>query len=233
MNKKHLTLPYEIARWEKSAKSDQAQDLLKLFRYVHEISDHDGDVSELLRKMLHSLVQLLEVRNAAVVGRDLEGKQVVMARYNMKNMVIDDQVFKKVGLRAMDSNEKIIISEPVENVRNAFAVPISKFDMMLGALVLLNKSSGDFAEFDDVVVNLVELNVDHVLYSWLKREELLQVTREIELIKTLDTILEEASSTNETLDRMIRAISRSLEAEIGYIFLYNNNAKSGKYDLGG
>jgi class 3 adenylate cyclase len=230
---KHIILPQEIARWENSAKSDQAQDLLKLFRYVHEISDFQGNIAELFRKMLHSLVQLLEVHNAAVVVRNLEGEQVVMARYNMKNKQIDDEVFKQIGLQAMTANEKIVVSGRHENVRNAFAVPITKSGNMLGALVLLNKASGNFTEFDDIVVNLVELNVDHVLYNWIKGEELAQVTREVELIKELDTILEDTSERRETLDKMIKEIAKSLEAEIGYIFLYNSNGKAGKYSLGG
>lgn len=230
---KHIILPQEIARWENSAKSDQAQDLLKLFRYVHEISDHQGDVAELFRKMLHSLVQLLEVRNAAVVARNLEGEQVVIARYNMKNMMVEDNVFKQIALQAMNASEKIVVSGQHEKVRNAFAIPISKSNTTLGALVLANKANGNFTEFDDIVVNLVELNVDHVLFSWLKGEELAQVTREVDLLKKLDTILEESTNTHETLDKMIRDIAKSLEAEIGYIFLYNSNLESGKYELGG
>ncbi len=230
---KHIILPQEIARWENSAKSDQAQDLLKLFRYVHEISDYQGNVAELFRKMLHSLVQLLEVHNAAVIVRNLEGEQVVMARYNMKNKLIEDDIFKQIGQQAMGAHEKIVVSGQHEKVRNAFAIPITKSGITLGALILINKASGNFTEFDDIVVNLVELNVDHVLYNWLKGEELAQVTREVELIKELDTILEDTADRRETLDKMIKEIAKSLEAEIGYIFLYNSNGKSGKYSLGG
>ena len=99
---------------------------------------------------------------------------------------------------------------------------ISKSNSILGSFVLANKSSGDFSEYDDVVVTLVEANMDHVIYNWLKRQEHLLVSIENKLIKALDDIRDETAEQSEALNKMIETVLDSLGAEIGFITLYDS-----------
>ena len=53
-------------RWKQIVNSPEATNLLKLVKYIHDLCDHEGDVSEFLPTMLHRLAMLLDVQTAAV-----------------------------------------------------------------------------------------------------------------------------------------------------------------------
>ncbi|MBN1464951.1 hypothetical protein JXA02_04270, partial [candidate division KSB1 bacterium] len=208
--------------WKQIVKSPEAATLLKLVKYIHDLCDHEGDVSEFLPTMLHRLAMLLDVQTAAVTVKDSEKNQRVLARYDRGKTVIEDKVLEEIGIQVSTTNEKIIESRQNKKIKNLLAVPISKSTTTLGSFVLANKSSGEFSEYDDVVVTLVEANMDHVIYNWLRRQEHLLVSIENKLIKALDSILDETAEQGEALNKMIETVIDSLGAEIGFITLYDS-----------
>ncbi len=209
-------------RWQKIVNSPEATALLKLVRHIHLLCDHEGDVSEFLPTMLHQLAQLLDVQTAAVTVQDVGSKQRVLARYDRGQSVISDETLRTIGERVSHTKSKITRWPNGDIIRNVLAAPISKSNKVLGAFVLANKSSGDFSEYDDVVVTLVESNMDHVIYDWIRRQEHRLVQTENRVIKALDDIRDETSDQAEALDRMIKTVLDSVGAQIGFITLYDS-----------
>ncbi|MBN1481845.1 hypothetical protein EH223_05840 [candidate division KSB1 bacterium] len=209
-------------QWKQIVNSAEATKVLKLVTYIHDLCDHEGDVTEFLPTMLHRLAMLLDVQTAAVTVKDPDGVQRVLARYDRGKTSIEDKLLQEIGVQVATTQNKIIESTHSKKIKNLLAVPISKSNTILGSFVLANKSSGDFSEYDDVVVTLVEVNMDHVIYNWLRRQEHLLVSIENELIKALDDILDETAEQSEALNKMIKTILDSLNAEIGFITLYDS-----------
>ena len=85
-------------RWKQIVSSPEASNLLKLVKYIHDLCDHEGDVSEFLPTMLHRLAMLLDVQTAAVTVKDAETKQRVLARYDRGKTNIDDKMLEDVGV---------------------------------------------------------------------------------------------------------------------------------------
>lgn len=209
--------------WKQIVNSAEASRVLKLVTYIHDLCDHEGDVSEFLPTMLHQLAMFLDVQTAAVTVKDSDGMQRVLARYDRDSSAITDQVMQEIGDQVTKTQNKIIESTHSKKIKNLLAVPISKSKDILGSFVLANKSSGDFSEYDDVVVTLVEVNMDHVISNWLRRQEHILVSIENKLIKALDDILDETAEQGEALNKMIETILDALGGEIGFITLYDSD----------
>ncbi len=210
-------------RWNKIVSSPEASALLKLVLHIHDLCDHEGDISEFLPTMLHQLAQLLDVQTVAVTVKDPELKQRILARYDRGNIIINDKSIRRLGIEVTATEDKV--TQPVENdenIKNLLAVPITKSDTVLGAFVLANKSSGAFTQYDDIVVTLVEARMDSVIYDWIKRQEHRLISIENRVIKALDSIRDETEEQGEALDRMIETVLESVDAQIGFITLYDS-----------
>ena len=210
-------------KWLKIVNSPEAAALLKLVRHIHLLCDHEGDVSEFLPKMLHQLAQLLDVQTAAVTVHDTGSKQQILARYDRGQSKIADDTLRAIAEKVSQSKTKVSEWPDGKILRNVLASPISKSNNVLGAFVLANKSSGDFSEYDDVVVTLVESNMDHVIYDWIRRQEHRLIQTENRVIKALDDIRDETGEQTEALDRMIKTVLDSVGAQIGFITLYDSD----------
>jgi len=213
-------------KWKKIVNSPEASALLKLVMHIHDLCDHEGDVSEFLPTLLHQLSQLLDTQCAAVTVQDVEYKQRILARYDRGGEEIDASVIREIADHVTTSGD--ILREPPENidVENLLAVPISKSGTILGTFVLINKSSGEFAEYDNIVVTLVEARMDSVIHDWLRLQEHRLVSTENRVLRELDAIRDETEEQGEALDRMIATILESVDAQIGFITLYNTEKDS-------
>ncbi len=209
-------------KWLKIVNSPEAAALLKLVRHIHLLCDHEGDVSEFLPKMLHQLAQLLDVQTAAVTVHDAGAKQQILARYDRGHSEITDETLRAIAEEVSKSKKKVSHWPNGKELRNVLASPISKSGKVLGAFVLANKSNGDFSDYDDVVVTLVESNMDHVIYDWIRRREHRLVQTENRVIKALDDIRDETGEQEVALDRMIKTVLESVGAQIGFITLYDS-----------
>lgn len=211
-------------RWNKIVQSPEASALLKLVMHIHDLCDHEGDISEFLPTMLHQLAQLLDVQTVAVTVEDAEHKQRVLERYDRGNIKIEDKTIRRIGIEVTTTHEKV--THPVEDdkhIKNLLAVPITKSNTVMGAFVLANKSSGAFTQYDDIVVTLVEARMDSVIYDWIKRQEHRLISIENRVIKALDSIRDETEDQSEALDRMIETVLESVDAQIGFITLYDSD----------
>lgn len=209
-------------RWKKIVNSPEASALLKLVLYIHDLCDHEGDVSEFLPTMLHQLAQLLDVQTTAVTVKDQDGRQRILARYDRGNSEIDDELILQIGLRVATEQKKVMQAIPDQKIKNLLATPISKSNSVLGAFVLANKTSGNFSEYDDIVVTLVEARMDSVIHDWVKRQEHRLISLENRVIKALDDIRDGTEEQGEALDKMIETVLESVGAEIGFITLYDS-----------
>jgi len=209
-------------KWLKIVNSPEAAALLKLVRHIHLLCDHEGDVSEFLPKLLHQLAQLLDVQTAAVTVHHSGSKQQILARYNRGRSAITDETLLAIAEKVSSDKRKIASWPDGDVLRNVLASPISKSNKILGSLILANKSNGAFSDYDDVVVTLVESNMDHVIYDWLRRQEHRLIQTENRVIKALDDIRDETGEQAEALDRMIKTVLDSVGAQIGFITLYDS-----------
>lgn len=209
-------------KWTKIVNSPEASAILKLVLHIHDICDHEGDVSEFLPTLLHQLAQLLDVQTAVVTVKDGEHEQRILARYDRGSLNIDEKSILDIGIQVTSSMSKLRETSHSQKIKNVLAVPITKTKKALGAFVLANKSIGNFSEYDDIVVTLVEAKMDSVIYEWLKRQEHRLISTENRVIKELDNIRDETEEQGEALDRMITTILESVNAQIGFITLYDS-----------
>lgn len=209
-------------RWKKIVNSPEAQALFKLVLHIHDLCDHEGDVTEFLPTMLHQLAQLLDAQTAAVTVKDSEMRQRLLARYDRGIVKITDEQIRGIGHSVSTENKKMVKSFESTVVRNLLATPISKSNSVLGAFVLANKTSGDFSDYDDLVVTLVEKRMASVIHEWVKRQEHRLISLENRVIKMLDDIRDETEDQGDALDRMIETVLDSVGAMIGFITLYDS-----------
>jgi class 3 adenylate cyclase len=207
--------------WKKIVNSPEASALLKLVLHIHTLCDHEGEVTEFLPTMLHQLAQLLDVQTAAVTVKDQDTRQRLLARYDRGSIKISDEVLLNIGHRVTTDNRKLTQSFESKNIKNLLAAPISKSNNVLGAFVLANKTSGDFSEYDDIVVTLVEARMDSVIHEWVKRQEHRLISLENRVMKTLDDIRDDTDEQGDALDKMIETVLDSVGAQIGFITLYD------------
>jgi|GEM_PF-937372 len=207
-------------KWKKIVNSPEASAILKLMLHIHDLCDQEGDVSEYLPTLLHQVAQLLDVQTAAITVKDHERDQSILARYDRGEPPVTGDALIDIAKNVVKSRQRST-SCPARSVHNLLAVPIMKSNKVLGTFILANKSSGDFGEYDDIVVTLVESRVDAVIYDWLNQQEHLRVSTENQVIKELDKIREEVEDRGEALDRMITTLLESVNAQIGFISIYD------------
>jgi class 3 adenylate cyclase len=209
-------------KWDRISSSPEATALLKLYHRIDEICDHDGEVQEFLPNLLHQLAQLLDVQTMAVTASDPEYGQRLLSRYDRGQLEIKDEQLLNLAHTVVETGEQVTEIPDWPSVSNLLAIPIAKSARLLGALILLNKSSGEFGDYDQIVVTLVEMRLDDVLNDMLRKEEQRRVTLENQVMKDLDRIRDESRDQGESLDQMITTILNSVGSEIGFITLYDS-----------
>ncbi|MBN1540967.1 hypothetical protein JW992_02395 [candidate division KSB1 bacterium] len=209
------------SKWDRISSSPEAAALLKLFLRIDELCDHEGKVNEFLPSLLHQLAQILDVQTIAVTINDADQQQRILGRYDRGEIELSDDELIAIGIRALESRKGLTEAPEFPSVRNVLAVPIIKTAKKLGALLLVNKSSGDFGEYDRIVVTIVETRLDDVLDELIKREEQRRISLENRVMKEIDKIRDESTDHGEALDQMIQTILESVGAQIGFITLYD------------
>ncbi len=209
-------------KWQKIAESSEAQALLKLALHIDDICDHDGDVTEFLPTLLHQLAQLLDVQTVAVTINDADKKQRILQRYDRGTCSLSEENILKYAISCIHKKDWLNVLEPEPDINNLLALPIIKADRTLGVFVLVNKSNGNFTEYDKIVVMLVEAQMDNVIDSWLKKQEQRVISIENRVMKKLDKIRDESQDQGEALDEMIDTLISSVDAQIGFITLYDS-----------
>ena len=208
-------------KWTRIASSPEAAALLKLFLRIDAICDHSGNVSEFLPHLLHQLAQLLDVQAVAVTAYGLDENQVVLSRYDRGTRVVDDEQLIELADRTIGKDDWLTTASGLLQIDNILAFPIAKHATKLGALILINKSSGEFGEYDRIVVTMVETRLDDVIDEMLKSREQKRINTENRVMKELDKIHEESTDQGMALDEMIRVILESVGAQIGFITLHD------------
>jgi class 3 adenylate cyclase len=208
-------------KWNQIAKSPEAAALLKLFLRIDDICDHEGDVVEFLPNLLHQLAQLLDVQSVAVTINDKQAQQRVLTRYDRGRAQITNEQLVRIAEQTLASNALTVLNHPEENLQNALIMPIIKHARPLGAFILANKSMGEFNDYDNMVVTLVEARMDDAIDEWLRGQEQRRISTENRVIKELDKIRDETTDQGEALDQMITTILESVHAQIGFITLYD------------
>ncbi len=209
-------------KWNRIASSPEAAALLKLYLRIDQICDHEGSVSEFLPNLLHQIAQLLDVQTICVTAYNPEKVQNVLSRYDRGEAKLSDDQLEAIALKSTKSKEWIRKNDPDQGVENLLAIPIIKSSKVLGSLILVNKSSGDFAEYDNIVVTLIETRLDDVIDDMLRQQEQRRISTENRVIKELDMIRDESRDQGQALDQMIATISESVESQIGFITLYDS-----------
>ncbi|HNR66581.1 MAG TPA: adenylate/guanylate cyclase domain-containing protein [bacterium] len=210
------------SKWDRISSSAEATALLKLFLRIDQLCDHEGDVNEFLPNLLHQLAQILDVQTVVVTIKESESQQRILGRYDRGESDLSDQELMHLANRTIESRKGTAEAPTDNRINNILAVPIVKTAKKLGALLLINKSTGDFGEYDRIVVTIVETRLDDVLDELIKREEQRRVSLENRVMKEIDKIRDESTDHGEALDQMIRTILDSVGAQIGFITLYDS-----------
>ncbi len=209
-------------KWNRIASSPEAAALLKLYLRIDQICDHEGSVTEFLPNLLHQIAQLLDVQTICVTAYNPEKAQKVLSRYDRGEAKLSDEQLEAIALKSTSSKEWIHKKDPGQGIHNLLAIPIIKSSKVLGALILVNKSLGDFGDYDNIVVTLIETRLDDVIDDMLRREEQRRISTENRVIKELDIIRDESRDQGQALDQMIETISESVDSQIGFITLYDS-----------
>ncbi len=209
-------------KWKRIANSPEAAALLKLVLKIDGICDHEGEVHEFIPNLLHQLAQLLDVQTIAVTVNDPDIKQRILSRYDRGTTEITNETLQKLACEVVQQRQWIVDSSEYSSLNNVLAVPIDKYTKMLGTLILANKSSGEFGDYDRIVVTLVEARLDDVVDEFIKRHAQRLLTTENRVMKELDKIRDESHDQGESLDQMSATIIDSVGAQIGFITLYDS-----------
>jgi class 3 adenylate cyclase len=209
-------------KWKRIANSPDAAALMKLVLKIDGLCDHEGEVSEFIPNLLHQLAQLLDVQTIAVTVNDPEIKQRILTRYDRGGEEISDEILQSLACETIKKRQWMTDTFGNQCLQNVLATPIDKYTKSLGALILANKSSGDFGDYDQIVVTLVEARLDDVVDEFLRRQEQRLLTTENRVMKELDMIRDESQDQGESLDQMIATILESVGAQIGFITLYDS-----------
>ncbi len=209
-------------KWNRIASSPEAAALLKLYLRIDQICDHEGSVSEFLPNLLHQIAQLLDVQTICVTAYNPEKDQKVLSRYDRGEAKLGDEQLEAIAFKSTKSKEWIRKNNADDGVENLLAIPIIKSSKVLGSLILVNKSLGEFAEYDNIVVTLIETRLDDVIDDMLRQQEQRRISTENRVIKELDMIRDESRDQGQALDQMIATISESVESQIGFITLYDS-----------
>lgn len=210
-------------KWQQIAESPEAATLLKLALHINDICDHEGDVTEFLPTLLHQIAQLLDVQSAVITVIDSENKQKILSRYDRGKSEINNQSLIELGNDVIESRGVLTEAGSKPGFKNILAAPIIRTDKVLGSFILANKSNGDFGDYEQIVVTLVGAQMDYVIDDWLKRQKRLLVETENRVMKELDKIRDESQDQGEALDEMISTIISSVDAQIGFITLYDSD----------
>ncbi len=209
-------------KWKRIANSPEAAALLKLVLKIDGICDHEGEVNEFIPNLLHQLAQLLDVQTIAVTVNDPDIRQRILSRYDRGATVIASSELQRLACEIVQKKQWLFDATHCDGLHNVLAAPIDKYGKMLGTLILANKSSGDFGDYDRIVVTLVEARLDDVVDEFIKRHEQRLLTTENRVMKELDKIRDESHDQGESLDQMIATILDSVGAQIGFITLYDS-----------
>jgi len=209
-------------KWKRIANSPEAAALLKLVLKIDGICDHEGELNEFIPNLLHQLAQLLDVQTIAVTVNDPDIKQRILSRYDRGSSEIPNEELQKLACEIVHKRQWIVNASEYAGLHNLLAAPIDKYGKMLGTLILANKSSSDFGDYDRIVMTLVEARLDDVLDEFIKRHEQRLLTTENRVMKELDKIRDESHDQGESLDQMISTIIDSVGAQIGFITLYDS-----------
>lgn len=208
-------------KWNRIAKSPEAGALLKLALHINDLCDHEGELSDFLPSLLHQLAQLLDVQSASVTVVEYDGEHRIIAKYNRMESSIPDETLLAISENTARRGELLSNAEEFNRLYNVLAMPIKKSDRVLGCFILANKSSGEFEEYDKIVVTLVEAQLDYVIDGWLRRKHQLLIETENRVLKELDNIRDESEDQGKALDDMIETILQAIGAQIGFITLYD------------
>ena len=209
-------------KWSRIANSPEAAALLKLVVHIDEVCDHEGDVAEFLPTLLHQLAQLLDVQTAAVTLISSSHGHRILSRYDRGKASIDNEQIIRIAAESTATKQWVTKQGFSQKIKNALAVPIIKSDKVLGAFIIINKSSGEIGDYDRIVVTLVELRMHSVIDDWMRRQVQWQMETENRVIKELDMIRDESQDQGEALDQMISTILDAVGAQIGFITLYDS-----------
>ena len=209
-------------KWSRIANSPEAAALLKLVVHIDEVCDHEGDVAEFLPTLLHQLAQLLDVQTAAVILISSSHGHRILSRYDRGKASIDNEQIIRIAAESTATKQWVTKQGFSQKIKNALAVPIIKSDKVLGAFIIINKSSGEIGDYDRIVVTLVELRMHSVIDDWMRRQVQWQMETENRVIKELDMIRDESQDQGEALDQMISTILDAVGAQIGFITLYDS-----------
>ena len=209
-------------KWNRIAKSPEAATLLKLALHINDICDHEGDISDFLPSLLHQLAQLLDVGSAAISVIDHDGNHQILSKYNRLESEVSDESLLTISEQTFQDGSLVTSVQNLPGIENVLSAPIKKTDNILGCFILANKSNGDFGDYDNIVVTLVEAQLDYVIDAWIRRKNQLLVETENRVLKELDKIRDESEDQGKALDEMIKTILQAIGAEIGFITLYDS-----------
>jgi class 3 adenylate cyclase len=209
-------------KWNRIAKSPEAASLLKLALHINDICDHEGDISDFLPSLLHQLAQLLDVGSTAITVIDHENHHQILGKYNRLESEVADEILLTISNQTAEGNDLVTSVQGIKEIENVLSTPIKKSDRTLGCFILANKSNGDFNDYDNIVVTLVEAQMDYVIDAWIRKKNQLFVETENRVMKELDKIRDESEDQGKALDEMIKTILEAIGADIGFITLYDS-----------
>jgi class 3 adenylate cyclase len=215
-----------IDKWTQIAESPEAAAILKLTLRINQICDQEGDAKKFLPNLLHQLAQILDVQTVVVTVNDPVAVQSIFSRYDRREAEALQSDILELAIQITDSQEWIESATTFYGFKNFLGIPIKKLDHVLGSLILGNKSSGDFTEYDRMVLTMVEARLHNVIDDWQKLQEYKILTIENRVLKELDRIRDEGVDHGVTLDKMISVILDAIKAQIGFVTLYDQEKDS-------
>jgi len=208
--------------WKQISESKEAAAVLKLTLRIDEICDQHGDLPEFLPNILHQLAQLLDVGVVAVTLYRNGSDAIVLGRYEKSKDIISDETLISIASEIYGSKNWIVEKKSTRpSIQSLLAAPIYKLDKQLGSIILANKSIGEFSEYDGMVVTIVEARLDNVLDEWFQRQQQRRIILENRVIKELDRIQDASEDHGQALDEMIATVIDAVNAQIGFITLYD------------
>jgi adenylate cyclase len=154
--------------------------------------------------------------------RDAEWQHIAAAF--SENLIRDAmQVDTATIWRAADVLSPVVVAKLPATFSIA-VVPVFMGSDPLGTLMMARQAP-PFDEHDVQLLQIAESQIDSAIVQAYAHHDLAQRNRELETIYRFDRIRDENLPFDEMLDIVLQDLCRSIEAEMGFVMLYNKEGK--------
>jgi class 3 adenylate cyclase len=211
---------------------------LELMMAIDRVRDTAPDPGSMLNGIANLLVEKLDAQVCLIFLTDRETQETELKAFTVREDWFTDAVqaaLFALARRAAAVGE-IAVWQPgaqLEELQNAalpkdlhlMACPIIfGLNECLGA-ILLGRLQRAFTQSELALVRTAEDQIDSAVVQGYAAEKLQQHQRELETIFRLDRIRDQGLPLNDMLNAVIQELTRTIQAELGFIMLYDLSGK--------